>query len=222
MWDVKKYKGLINTIKENGRFMGNDVTTKEQIYELIGKTIYVDAGTAKSWGRPSSNGPGSNDLLIKLEKAFGIDEGLLGRKEYKDVKEDKQNIKLTDFNKQAIHNCYMLMKDYIHSDEVENEDCFADMCAEVGKYKIAIPEKIYGAIQKCIDEYLAPIVYEYYDTFEKCFADDIGFMGDDGTWHVRDEEGMKKTCMYFVMTIIEIEEKVDRFAMETLYPVLIA
>lgn len=25
MWDVKKYKGLINTIKENGRFMGNDV-----------------------------------------------------------------------------------------------------------------------------------------------------------------------------------------------------
>ena len=52
MWDVKKYKGLINTIKENGRFMGNDVTTKEQIYELIVKTIYVYAGKAKIWGRP--------------------------------------------------------------------------------------------------------------------------------------------------------------------------
>lgn len=222
MWDVKKYKGLINTIKENGSFMENNVTTKEQIYELIGKTIHVDAGTAKSWGRPSSNGPGSNDLLIELEKALGIAEGLLGRKEYKEMKEDKQKIKLTDFNKQAIHSCYMLMKDYIHSDKVENEDYFADMCAEVGKYKIAIPEKIYEAIQKCIDEYLAPIVYEYHDTFAKCFTDDIGFMGDDGIWHVRDEEGVKKTCMYFIMTIIEIEENVDKFAMETLYPVLIA
>lgn len=221
MWDVQKYKGLINTIKKSGSFMGSNVTTKEQIYGLIAKTIHVDADTAKSWTRPSSNGPGSNELLIELEKALGIAEGSFGRKEYKEVKEDKQEIKMTDFNKQAIHSCYMLMKDYLHSDEVENEDCFAEMCAEVGKYKIAIPEEIYEAIQKCIDEYLAPIVYEYHDTFAKCFTDDIGFWEDDGVWHVRDEEGMKRTCMYFIMTIIEIEERVDKFAMETLYPVLI-
>ena len=159
---------------------------------------------------------------MDLEKVLGIAEGELGRKGLGKMKENKTENKLTDFNKQAIHSCYMLMKDYIHSDDVESEDCFADMCAEVEKYKIAIPEEIYAAIQKCIDECLAPIIYEERDTFARCYTDDIGFFTDDGVWQTRDEEGTKKFCMYFMLTLTEIEQKVDMFAMETLHPVLIA
>lgn len=221
MWDVEKYRSVIKAIKENGTFKESNIKSKEQIYELIGKAVGVEKDTAKSWTRESSSGPGDNNLVANVEKALGITVGLLGRREEKPMKKEKQRFKLTDFNKNAIQSCYMLMKEYIHSDEVEDEDCFANMCAEVGKYRIAIPEEIYKEIQQCIDEFLAPIVYEYRDTFALCFADDIGYWGNDDIWHIKDEEGMRKSCMYFIMKLVEIEESVDNFAMEKLYPVLV-
>lgn len=224
MWDVENYKAAITATKKNGILMDDKVKTKENVYELLAEKIHCSKDTVKSWSRSSNNGPNDNDMIVSLEKVLGIPEGLLGRREEKKMEKDdkmkkeEQEVRLTDFNKQAIHSCYMLMKDYIHSDEVENEDCFAKMCAEVDKYRIAIPQEIYEEINQCIDAFLAPIVYEYHDTFAQCFTDDIGYFDNDGVWNIKDEEAGRKSCMYFLMKLVEIEKSVDNFAMEKLYP----
>ena len=222
MWDVRKYKGIIDTIKKDGTFLGSDISSKEDIYKLIAERLFVDTETAKSWTRPTSNGPGSDNVIAELENLLGIPEGELGRRENKqDMNNEKQHMGLSDYNKEAIHKCYILMKTYLHDDDVEDEDCFSKMYEEVEKNRIAIPAEIYIQIKECIDELLAPIVYEHDDVFYRCYTDDLGHVGDDGSFHINDEEALKKTIMYHMMTLVEIEEKVDQFAMEHLYPVMV-
>lgn len=127
---------------------------------------------------------------------------------------------MTEFNKYAILRCYQEIKEYLHNGQVEYEECFADMCQQIETYRIAVPEEVYGKIQECIAEFLEPIVYDPMNTFAKCYTDEIGFWKSDGTWQIKDEAWTLKSCMGFLSKLEEIEEKVDAFAMETLYPVL--
>ena len=217
--NIESCKAVITAIK-SGTFQEKNQTNKE-VYELTAKEIGWDKDTVKSWTRATSKAPGNNDKIVTFEKSLAAPEDSVRRKEEKKMKNDKQEIRLTDFNKQAIHSCYMLMKDYIRSDEVEDEECFANMCAEVEKYRIAIPQEVYEEISKCIDEFLAPIVYENHVTFAQCFTDDLGSFDNEGVWHMKDEEAVRKSCMYFMMKLVEIEKSVDDFAMKKLYPILI-
>lgn len=132
-----------------------------------------------------------------------------------------QNFVLTDFNKNAIFECYKLMKDYLHDDEVESEKCFSKMSEEVDKLKIAIPQEIYGKIDQFIGDNLAPIVYEPEETFKECYSDDIGFYNDRGQWEIRDDEGMKNLCKAFILKLFDIEDELEEFAMKELHPLLV-
>ena len=131
-----------------------------------------------------------------------------------------QTIKLNDFSKNAVWKCYELMKNYLHDDEVEYESCFVAMFQEIDKIKIAIPEAIYQKITQFMDDSLAPIVYEREKTFSACYSDEVGFYNAEGRWEIRDEEGMKKLCMEFMLKLMEVEDELDEFAMKELYPLL--
>ena len=131
-----------------------------------------------------------------------------------------KEIRVSDFNKFAIFRCYQKMKEYLHDDDVEFEECLSDMCQQIETYRIAVPEEIYEAIQECIEEYLAPIVYDPINTFALCYTDEIGFWKSDGTWQIKDEAGTLKVCTNFLLKLAEIEDKVDSFALKTLYPIL--
>ena len=220
MWDVEKYRAIVDAVKKSGRLEGCKVTTREDVYAFIGDKVGVTEEGAKSWTRKNSTGPRTNKQIAKLEQLFSLPEGSLGRREEKAPKAKKVVIKMTDVNKNAVLSCYQAMIGYLHSDDVENEECLAAMCQKVNTYKIAIPEEIFGAIQNCINEFLDPIVYDQQKTFAQCYTDEIGFWEDDGTWHIRDKEGTMKFCANYMMRLVEIEECIDNFAMETLYPLL--
>ena len=128
---------------------------------------------------------------------------------------------LNEFSKKAIFKCYVLMKDYLHDDEVESESCFGKMFQEIDKMKIAIPESIYKKITQFMDEWLAPIVYERETCFPTFYSDEVGFYNADGKWEIRDEDGMKKICKEFLLKLLETEDELDSFAMEELYPLLV-
>ena len=49
---------------------------------------------------------------------------------------------LSDFNKTAIFKCYVLMKDYLHDEDMEQEECFAQMCTMIEMQRVAIPDTI--------------------------------------------------------------------------------
>ncbi|WP_414733851.1 hypothetical protein [Acetobacterium carbinolicum] len=221
VWNVKKYKTVLQQIKDRGELNGKTIKCKEDIYKEVEKKLHLNPETVKSWTRPSSNGPGFEVDRKNLEEFLGVPDGsLMINKEQKEVAE-MQAIIMTDFNKNAILHCYELMKDYLHDDEIEDEECFSQMCAEVEKQKIAIPRGVYQKISQFIDERLAPIIYERKETFSECYRADIGFYNDEGKWEVKNEESMKKMCMAFIVRIFEIEQELDNFAMNDLHPLLV-
>ena len=221
MWDVEIYRAIVTAAKKSGKLGSSEVVTHEDVYKVIKEKLYVTVDTAKSWGRKTSTGPRDNEQIAELEQLFSIPDGSLGRREEKAPKAKKQVIKMTDVNKNAVLSCYQAMTEYLHSDDVENEECLAAMCQMVNTYKIAIPEEIFEAIQNCINEFLDPIVYDQQRTFAQCYTDEIGFWEDDGTWHIRNEEGRMKFCVNYMMRLVEIEKCIENFAMKTLYPVLV-
>ena len=223
MWDVQKFKGLVETYKNDGEIFESKIQSKEGIYKKIAEKMFVEADTVKSWTRPSSTGPGTDEMIVKLENLLNVSEGSLGRRENsKEMKYENTYVKVSEYSKKAIHDCYILMKEYLHDDEVESEDCFSKMYADVERNKIAIPSHIYSQITECIDTILAPIIYEQEKTFSKCYDKELGEFDENGTFVFKDEEAAKKTCIQFMLTLIDIEEKLDSFAMEKLYPVMMA
>lgn len=222
MWSVEKYRALIKAAKKSGMFKNRKVKTEDDVLTIIAEELHFSPETTKSWLRINSPGPRDNETIAKLERLFSLLDGSLGRREEKSPKAKKMVIKMGDFNKHAVLCCYQAMKEYLHSDDVENEERLAVMCQTVDTYKVAIPEEIFEEIQKCINEFLDPIVYDSQNTFAQCYTDEIGSWGDDGTWHIKSEEGTMKFCANYMIRLVEIEERIDRFAMATLYPVLIS
>ena len=226
MWDSKKFSEILKGLRGK-EWMGEVITTKDQIYEIISDQLESEVypETIKKWQGPNSKGPRNNEMIEKLEKILELPSGSLGKKEEKNM--TKPSIKvttgLTDFSKNAVFNCYSLMKDYLLGDEVESEDAFCKMDAEIDKYKICIPVHIFNSIKDFINERIAPIVYDPDTVFKNCYTDDIGTYDEESeTFVIKDEEGTMKMMMYFMDAIIEIEKDLDNFAMETLFPLLVA
>ena len=222
-WDVKKYNRVLNKIKEDGTLNGTPIKSKEAIYNLIASTIFVSRHTAKDWIRPTSPGPGDQETVRALEKMLGIPSHSLSlstEAEKEDISEMAVNT-LTDANKQALFKMYELMKEYLHDDNLEYEDCFSHMWYEIQKYRILVPNELFSIINDFIDNYLAPIIYEPEITYAACYTDEIGNYNDEGAWVVKSEEARKQMCINFMLKNIEIEEALDRFAVKELQPYLI-
>lgn len=219
-WDVKKYKTVLNKIKDDGMLNGIPVKTKEDIYDIIASSLYINRDTAKGWTRPTSSGPKDEDVLMDIEKLLGVERhGFSMNVEEGDTTEMVVKV-LSDINKQAIFKIYELMKYYLHDDEMEDEECFSRMWCEVEKQRILIPIELFSKVSEFVDNYIAPIVYEPKTIYASCYTDEIGFVNDDGNWEVKSEEALKQMAMNFMLKNIEIEEALDDFAMRELQPFL--
>lgn len=223
MWNPKKYHTVLDSVKKEGTILHQKVTTKEQIYEALGKELGYSTETVKSWGRPTSNGPTENDVIAYIEKILGVSENELGRRSEKIMNVTKPNIQSTisDFNKKLIYDCYKEMKDYLHSDDVESEDRFCEMYNNISKCEIAVPAELFKKIDQFVDDNLAPIVYDRKETFKSCYTEDIGSFNEDGVFCTRDEESTHKLCMNFMLVLFNIEQKVEDFAKTDLSPYLL-
>lgn len=220
MWNVKAYKKALNEIKENGMFNGKKVETLEEIYDELTNVVYRGRDAIKGWGRPSSNGPGEESIRLELERVLNVPEGafLISDTDRKKVESVRG---LSELNKIAIFKCYTLMKDYLHDEAMEQEECFAQMYTMIEMQRVAIPDGVYEKIIIFIDKVLAPIIYERENTFAECYSEKIGFTNADGNWEVHNEDCAKKMCMAFIMKTMEIEEKLDKFAMDELHQYLV-
>lgn len=221
MWNEKFYKVALRKIKDEGFINKQPVNTLEDIYEVLSKILNYSADTIKGWGRPKSTGPMDVELYARLEELLCVPAGSLSKEKEETEEVKVQKPMLSDFNKNVILHCYEIMKDYLHDEEMENENCFSDMYAEIEKLRIAIPQDVYDKICTFIDENLAPIIYERIETFSECYTEKIGFFNEDGVWQVKTEEGMKEMCMAFLMKTMEIEQHLDEFAMTELHPLLV-
>lgn len=114
--------------------------------------------------------------------------------------------------------CYRLILDYIEDDNVESEDCFCQMVAEVRKQKIAIPSDLYRQIEEFIDTNIAPFVYEY--SGPEYTEDEARY--ENGTLHLLTEEATHKAMAHFLDTLCEMTDKTEEFGLKVLQPYLLS
>lgn len=221
MWNVKAYKEALNAVKEEGEFNGKKIRTLEEIYDELADIVHMGRDSIKGWGRPSSRGPGEDSVRLKLEKALNVPVGSFVVTDWAEEKKEVSMSRLSDFNKAAIFKCYERMKEYLHDEDVENENCFYQMYAAIEIQRIAMPDTVYEKIRAFMDDVLAPVIYEREKTFSECYSEEIGYFNEEGNWEVKNEECGRKMCMAFLMKILEIEQKLDEFAMKELRPYLI-
>lgn len=216
-WNVELYRKLIKNAADQKKVDGTAVKNKEAVYMYLCNKLNMSYDTVKGWIRWNSNGPGDPERLLQLEEIFGT-------KLTEEVKENKEmtmeNIEYSDFVKEQIMDCYSLMKDYIVSEDVQDENAYCEMRAEMGKKCIAIPSAIYKKIDDFANENLDPIIYDYENTFAECHTSDMGHYDEDGTFHIETEEQLYKQAGVFMNILMSIEDKLDDFAMRELYPIL--
>lgn len=216
MWNRELFNKIISELKKKKSIDGNLVNSKEEIYDYLSKKLFVSVDTVKSWTRPHSRGPRDKKVIKELEELLGMN--LLTYIEI-DEMEDRDD-SYSDFVKKNIFECYSLMKNYLHSDDIEEEETYCIMRFELEKKRISIPKHIFKKISDFADEYLDPIIYDYDNLFKECYASDIGYYEND-VFHIYTEEGTMKHIGRFFNKIIEIENKLDDFAMNELYYILI-
>ena len=223
MWNPQKYSMLLDEVKKEGMVLHQKVTTKEQIYEVLGTELGYSVETVKSWGRPTSNGPTENEIIAQLEKILEVPEKELGRRTDKlmNIAKPKSQSTISDFNKKVIYDCYKEMKEYLHSDDVESEDRFTEMYNNILQCEIAMPAELFEKIKLFVDSNLAPIVYESNKIFKSCYTDGIGSFNEDGVFCPHDEESTRKFCINFMLVLFNIEQKVDDFAKNNFSPYLL-
>lgn len=126
----------------------------------------------------------------------------------------------SDVSKMSIQKCYDILKDYLHSDDVENEECYVEMRMEIDKLKISIPNDIFQKIVEFIDKEIDPIIYESDKVFASLYTEEYGFMDGAGVFHIKGEEEFKQILGKHIEIMIGIENKLDEFAVSELAPIL--
>lgn len=214
MWNSKLFNETCNKIvKEQGAFEGELVSSKEFLYVKIADALNVSNELVKKWTQSKSKGPREQDTLKKLEDLLGIELW-----DYSDCK--IPYVKYSESCKRSIQKCYDILKDYLHSDEVENESNYAQMRLEIDKHKISIPDDIFKQIINFIDEKIEPIIYDYEKVFASLHTEEYGYTDDSGVFHVKGEKEFIQILGKRIQIIMDIEGQLDEFVMKVLSPIL--
>ena len=134
----------------------------------------------------------------------------------------KKQIALSGIAQKAILDCYLAMKEYMHDENLEDEERFYEMYDTCEQQKSVIPNRIYSKIKNFINSTLAPIVFENDTVYAACYAEDICYQDENGHYVVKKEEDIKTLLLRYFSKTLEIEEKLDRFAADELYPYLVS
>ena len=212
----KKFRDAIDSAFEQGKLGDEEISSKQDIYEYIEKNLFRSNETIRKWASPKSNGPKEPQDIKKLEEIFGVSL----RQENGETSVSVSS----DFVKSNILNAYSIIKDYLMSEEPENEECFIKMCNSIEKMKISFPDSLYEQIQNFIKNNLQPMVYDYETVFHEEHSEEYGEWGEDGTFIIKGPD-----CKYYFMkmmeihikTIMEIEQKFDDFAIKYMRPYIL-
>ena len=227
MWKVEKFNTVVQEYITKKKGEG-DLLTKKDVYELLNMKYHVgEPDTIRKWGEKNNHGPRAENYR-DIEEFFGLNpgeldddfDGYIVRKDEK-CEKSKDYIELDAFNKKVLLEVYWLLKKYLESDRVEEEEFFLETVKEVEKRKIALPEFIFDKIMRFIDMTLAPIIYDSENVFSKCYTSYIGRYDESGIFRINDEQSTRAFLYYYLHTLHTIEEELDTFAMQELHPLLV-
>lgn len=214
MWNRQKFKDTCDKIvTDKHEFKGKPIFSREELYEYLELEIHVNKETIKRWTQKGSKGPRNIEDLEKIEE-------VLGMKFWESEEETSKKIQCSELGKENLQKCYELLKDHIASMEVESEQRLADLSLEIDKLKFAIPTEIYEKIRGFIEQEFFPMVYEYECIFEALHNEEYGEYNENHVFCVKGEEQMQKIIMEYFEILFSVDEKLEKFALEELAPIL--
>lgn len=222
MFNKDKYHKLIEFAKIKGEFNGKTVKGKGEVYSELAEEIGLSVDSVIGYGRKKSNVRVPEDTVRRIEELFGLKKGELDT-EYIDFDENKKEEKtnMTDFNKGAIFHVYSLLKDYLHSDDVQCEEAYCELITEIDKYKITMPSEVFDKIYAFVEDCIEPIVYKPQEVFRECYTEEIGNLDENRVFRVHNIEGTEKMIINYMFKLVEIEQELDEFATSELFPYLV-
>lgn len=211
-------------VKKNAFFANRRVTTKLQLYTLIGEKMYLSPDTVRGWRKDSSSGPDPRnpELLRALEDLLGLREGsLLKTDEYiitdEVTKENKMNSNITDFQKIQIMECYDAMKKFVNNMNIEDEGKYYELRNKIEAKKLVLPNVLYESFVNFLDDVIEPYVF---DDHTPEFTPDEAEYNGDGVLVIKSNDASKKMIVSFLNDLNEMNLKIECFAEEELKPYL--
>ena len=216
VFDNWKFREILKSIMEKKKFKGHRISSKQQLYVLIGEALHVSPDTVKYWQRDKSSGPDSRDpeLLKKLEHYLGYPTGALQKKINieEEETEDKRVKKISEFQKQQIMDIYEALKKYVSEMDIENEDEYYRIRAVIERKKLVLPEAIFNAIWQFMDN----VVEEYvFDAEDPAFTEEEAEY-ENGVMNIKTDAAFNKLMSKFLERLQELDEKIDQFAEQEL------
>lgn len=216
VFDNWKFREILKSIMEKKKFKGHRISSKQQLYVLIGEALHVSPETVKYWQRDKSSGPDTRDpeLLKELEKYLGYPTGALQKKINieEEKTEDKRMDKVSEFQKQQIMEIYEVLKNFVSEMNIENEDEYYRIRAVIERKKLVLPETIFNAIMQFMDN----VVEEYvFDAERPAFTEEEAEY-ENGVMNIKTDAAFNKLMSHFLERLQELDEKIDQFAEQEL------
>ncbi len=215
-----------NIVKKRGFFDNHRISTKTQLYILIGEKLGQCPDTVRGWRKPGSSGPDPRDpeVLKKLEKYLGLQEWFLLTEtdEYKTtdvvVKENNNmgNITTTEFQKIQIMECYEAMIQYVNNMDIEDEEKFYELRTLIEAKKLALPGDVLQVLLNFLDDVVATYVFDDYTP--EFTPDEAEYDGE--VLVIKSEEASKKMIASFMNNLLELNKQIESFAERELKPYL--
>lgn len=193
-FDPLKLADAIKNCVKNGIYKGEIITCREDMYHILAEKIGCSDSSLRKWCLTRSTGPNDPTWVNALEKELGVSLRL----EEADYLLLMENIAMTkeeysDYAKKNINKGYVLMKEYISSPYVDDEESLVDFWEELSKLRAGIPKLIFIKMKDFCEENFSPLVYK------NSFDNDLET---------------------FLRTVLVIEGKLDKFADEVLNPII--
>ncbi len=216
-----KYFGQIidAIVSKNGFFDGHRISTKTQLYALIGEKLHQSPETVRGWRKASSSGPNPKDpeVLKDLEKYLHLEERALlteiDEQKMTDVvvKENNKmgNSKITDFQKIQVMECYEAMKKFVNNMEIEDEEKFYELRNMVETKKIVLPDIVHKALLNFLDDVVA--IYVFDDHTPEFTPEEAEYNGE-GVLVIKTEGASNKMISFFMKNLMELDAKIACFA----------
>ncbi|RGO54815.1 hypothetical protein [Dorea formicigenerans] len=216
VFDNWKFREILKSIMEKKKFKGHRISSKQQLYVLIGEALHVSPETVKYWQRDKSSGPDPRmpELLDELECYLEYPSGTL-RKKIKieeEKTEGKRMDKVSEFQKQQIMEIYEVLKNFVSEMDIEDEDEYYKIRAVIERKKLVLPEAIFNAIWQFMDN----VVEEYVLNAEKPAFTEEEAEYENGVMNIKTDAAFNKLMSQFLERLQELDEKIDQFAEQEL------
>lgn len=203
-------------VKKQGFFHGRRISTKTQLYTLIGEELHQSPETVRGWRKATSSGPNPKDpeVLRELETYLNLEEGALLTEDGLKKIEVKENNKMgniaTDFQKMQIMECYEALKKFVSDMAIEDEDKYYCLRNFIETKKIALPDEVNQAFLNILD---VVETYVFCDHTPEVTLDEAEY-NEEGILLLKSEDASIKVISFFMKNLLELDEKIESFGKE--------